>query len=204
MKGFILCHNALFQSVKEKSEISFGHFIRNIQAKGQIEEAFRQTVEPSADGSGCFRRCGICSPIGTLCPSAHGARHVDLGGRHTAAGKHKAPEPAAFFAARPLDFIFKPFLFFHHPLPQLRHFVSCDPSPHGEQKALDGLQTDYIPFKTVRVLLAQPGHDESQMGVEFIQRAEAFNAPVRLFHALSVGEVSASRVSVVYHRPCND
>lgn len=154
----------------------------------EIRQSKRITATGSADA--------------TLGTAAHGAAHVALGRKHAAAGQHETAETCAALGVETVYGIFQ-ILY----VVAIRHFFNRLGAGHvctdGKEQMLGAAQRSGNAVAPVGYPFAHLGHEQADVAVQFIQRADRLNARRTLFCARAVGKGRAPLVAAARVKFCH-
>lgn len=138
----------------------------------------------------------------TLGTAAHGAAHVALGRKHAAAGQHEAAETCAALGVETVYGIFQ-ILYVVAIRRVLNLFCTSHVSADGKEQMLGAAQRSGNAVAPVGYPFAHLGHEQSDVAVQFIERANRLNARRTLVCARAVGKGSAPFVAAARVKFCH-
>ena len=154
----------------------------------EIRQSKRITATGSADA--------------TLGTAAHGAAHVALGRKHAAAGQHETAETCAALGVETVYGIFQ-FLNVIAIRRVLNFFCTGHVRANGKELLLGAAQRSGNAVAPVGYPFAHLRQEQSDVAVQFIQRADRLNARRTLVCARAVGKGRAPLVAAARVKFCH-
>ena len=154
----------------------------------EIRQSKRITATGSADA--------------TLGTAAHGAAHVALGRKHAAAGQHETAETCAALGVETVYGIFQ-ILYVVAIRRVLNLFCTSHVRADGKEQMLGAAQRSGNAVAPVGYPFAHLGHEQADVAVQFIQRADRLNARRTLVCARAVGKGRAPLVAAARVKFCH-
>ena len=138
----------------------------------------------------------------TLGTAAHGAAHVALGRKHAAAGQHETAETCAALGVETVYGIFQ-FLNVIAIRRVLNLFCTSHVSADGKEQMLGAAQRSGNAVAPVGYPFANLGHEQSDVAVQFIERADSLYARRTLVCARAVGKGRAPLIAAARVKFCH-
>ena len=138
----------------------------------------------------------------TLGTAAHGAAHVALGRKHAAAGQHETAETRAALGIEAVNGIFQ-FLNVIAIRRVLNLFCASHVRADGKEQLLGAAQYDASGISAAGGPFAHLCHEQSDVAVQFIERADRLYARRAFFCARAVGKGRASLVAAARVKFCH-